>query len=57
MQPAVTQQLAALEATVGEPLFLRHRGKKELYNQIVQARSDRPCYAVECRANTFKNSS
>nr|BBH92418.1 LysR family transcriptional regulator [Thermogemmatispora argillosa] len=43
-QPAVTQHLAALEAAVGEPLFLRAprrmiptaRGK-ELYNQIVQA--------------------
>lgn len=43
-QPAVTQHLAALEAAVGEPLFLRAprrmiptaRGK-ELYNQVVQA--------------------
>ncbi len=36
MLPAVTQHLTALEAAVGEPLFLRHRGNKELYNQIVQ---------------------
>ncbi len=43
-QPAVTQHLAALEAAVGEPLFLRAprrmiptaRGK-ELYSQVVQA--------------------
>jgi DNA-binding transcriptional LysR family regulator len=43
-QPAVTQHLAALEATVGEPLFTRTarqmvpttRGK-ELYCQVVQA--------------------
>ncbi|MBX5450136.1 LysR family transcriptional regulator [Thermogemmatispora sp.] len=43
-QPAVTQHLAALEAAVGEPLFLRASRRmiptargKELYNQVVQA--------------------